>query len=303
MRQARRSCLILERQELPKFKLCAGWITPKVVADLEIDVSCYPYGILPLDRIRLYLGASALSVSFPTRQYSIRRAEFDNWLLERSGAEIARHAVRAITRSGEFYVIDGEFRCRYLVGAGGTNCPVRRAFFPQDNGGLLLTQEIEYDAEPKDRTCTLFYPFAGWAGYGWHLPKADGVNIGFGAVASQFHERPGAYWEGFVELLIKRGLIDSLPPAPMAYPYRFGDRFKALAQRTVFIVGDAAGLATTDMGEGIGPAVESGILAAKQILGLETYTIDKISKRTMPGLPGWFMERAAALACDAASGR
>jgi flavin-dependent dehydrogenase len=32
-----------------------------------------------------------------------------------------------------------------------------------------------------------------------------------------------------------------------------------------YIIGDAAGLATLDLGEGIGPAIESGILAANSI--------------------------------------
>jgi flavin-dependent dehydrogenase len=286
-----RECLILERQELPKFKLCAGWITPKVLQDLEIDPRSYPFGILELDEIRVYLGRSPFSLAFPAKQYSVRRTEFDNWLLERSGAEVVRHQARSILLSDGLYAIDGQFRCRYLVGAGGTNCPVRKVFFPEDRGGLLLTQEIEYGAKARDRTCTLFYPFAGWAGYGWHVPKADGVNIGFGAVASQFKGNIKSYWDNFVEILMRRGLIDAPPPAPASYPYHLGDRRKIVSDGNAFIVGDAAGLATVDMGAGIGTAVESGLLAARQILGLDLYDLERVTQYTLEGFPGRVMER------------
>src|SRR5262245_52329925 len=31
-----RECLVLERKAVPRVKLCAGWVTPKVLADLEV---------------------------------------------------------------------------------------------------------------------------------------------------------------------------------------------------------------------------------------------------------------------------
>jgi flavin-dependent dehydrogenase len=43
-------------------------------------------------------------------------------------------------------------------------------------------------------------------------------------------------------------------------------------------VGDAAGLATLDMGEGIGPAVRSGFLAAQSIINGTDYSLESISK-------------------------
>ena len=33
-----RQCLVLERRPMPRSKLCAGWITPKVLADLGIPL-------------------------------------------------------------------------------------------------------------------------------------------------------------------------------------------------------------------------------------------------------------------------
>lgn len=296
LRRRGRDCLILERQGLPKSKLCAGWITPDVLRDLELPPEDYPYGLRELRRIRVCLGRSPLSLSFSTSQYSIRRVEFDNWLLERSGAPVERHNVRSILARGDGFIVDGSFRCRNLVGAGGTNCPVRRALFGPDRGRLVLTQEVEYEARPLDPVCTLFYPFAGLAGYGWYVPKSGAVNIGFGGVDAQFGRNIKSYWDGFVELLLERGLIDAPPPAPSSHPYYVGDRLKTVRLGNAFIVGDAAGLATADLGEGIGPAVASGIMAAREILGLGEYRIEAVARRTLSGLAGRLMARMVAAA-------
>lgn len=291
LRRRGRECLILERQALPKFKLCAGWITPEVLRALDIDRASYPYGMLELSRMRVYLGSSGWSYAFPTEQYSIRRIEFDNWLLERSGAEVLGHAVRSIAEDGEGYVLDSRFRCRFLVGAGGTNCPVKRAFFAPDRGRLILTQEVEYETRALDPACTLFYPFGGLAGYGWYVPKAGAINIGFGGKASQYAGNIKSYWQAFTTLLHERGLIASPPPEPRAHPYYVGGRNKDLRRGNAFIVGDAAGLATADLGEGIGPAVESGLAAARQIAGQGEYAAGAIPRRSLAGLPGRIMAR------------
>ena len=51
-----------------------------------------------------------------------------------------------------------------------------------------------------------------------------------------------------------------------------------------FIIGDSAGLATKDMGEGIGPAVESGILTANAIIHGSEYSLRAISKYSIPNI-------------------
>ena len=57
-------------------------------------------------------------------QHSIRRVEFDDWLLKRSGAEVVTHQVKRIERTAHGYLIDDGYECDALVGAGGTACPV-----------------------------------------------------------------------------------------------------------------------------------------------------------------------------------
>ena len=51
-----------------------------------------------------------------------------------------------------------------------------------------------------------------------------------------------------------------------------------------YLVGDAAGLATRDLAEGIGPAIESGIMAAEEILGIGSYKKEAVTQFTSTGL-------------------
>jgi flavin-dependent dehydrogenase len=290
---ARKECLLLEATAMPRLKLCAGWVTPKVLSDLEIQPKDYPKGIVTLKRMRFFIGKKRrLSLNVPTLQYSIRRVEFDHWLLKRSGVEVIRHPVKKIERRAGNYVIDGEFECRFLVGAGGSGCPVQKTFFKNLNGDRILTKEIEYPNEQSKADCTLWIPYAG-RGYAWHIPKADAINIGYGCTSTSVEPSSlNQQWEDFTELLRSTQHIEQDCPTPSGWFYhlRSEDEKKEVKRDNAYIVGDAVGLATRDMGEGIGPAVESGILAARDILGKGTYSLNEVTAYSLPGLlrlPSW----------------
>src|SRR5438552_2497495 len=149
-----RECLVLERKAMPRLKLCAGWVTPKVLVDLAIDPASYPHGIVKLSGLRVLIGRRrALARTAACVQYSIRRIEFDAWLLKRSGVEVVEHTVREVVAENGGYTIDGVFHCKNLVGAGGTNCPVKKALFEPDRGELIVTQEVEYETTVSKIVC------------------------------------------------------------------------------------------------------------------------------------------------------
>ena len=58
-----------------------------------------------------------------------------------------------------------------------------------------------------------------------------------------------------------------------------------------FLVGDAAGLATRDMGEGIWPAIRSGRCAVRSILEDEPYRLDDVTGTSVGhGIPGRLLD-------------
>jgi len=54
-----------------------------------------------------------------------------------------------------------------------------------------------------------------------------------------------------------------------------------------FLAGDALGLATRDMGEGINAAIQSGLRAAEAITRGCDYSVDSIPRYSLPALLGW----------------
>jgi Dehydrogenases (flavoproteins) len=285
--RAGRECLVLEAAAMPRVKLCAGWVTPKVLKDLQIRLEEYPHGIVTLKKMNVRLGRKRrFALKVPTLQYSIRRVEFDHWLLKRSKAEVIRHHVKSISREGGNFRIDEQFECRNLVGAGGSGCPVRKTFFKNFPGDRVLTKEVEYSQTGARPGCTLWVPYAG-KGYAWQISKADAVNVGYGCTASSTEpEALNKLWSEFNEILLREGYLPEASPKPSGWFYHLRANAKEvqIKQEHAYVIGDAAGLATADMGEGIGPAVESGILAARDILGEDRYTLPKITRYSLPGL-------------------
>jgi flavin-dependent dehydrogenase len=283
LRSAGLDVLVLDRAKFPRNKLCAGWVTPKVMADLELDPCDYSHSFMTFDELRLHW--KGLSKKLRTPQHSIRRLEFDDFLLRRSGAEVLQHEVRDIEVSGGDYIIDGTYRCKYLVGAGGTRCPVYRSFFRDANprSGSLQTatyeQEIPYRWD--DATCHLWFFDGGLPGYAWYVPKANGfVNVGLGGMAVQLKHRNGHlrdHWDRFVRKLESRGLVRSQRFRPTGYSYYLRGNVDLVRQGNAFITGDAVGLATRDMCEGIGPAIESGLLVAAAIVSGNDYSLSGIA--------------------------
>jgi len=94
-----------------------------------MEPGSYPLGLTEFSSFEVSI--KGLHFKLPTHQYSIRRFEFDDWLLKRADPEFHPHTVHAIRQEKGEYIVDEEFSAPYLVGAGGTHCPVYQTFFSQ----------------------------------------------------------------------------------------------------------------------------------------------------------------------------
>jgi flavin-dependent dehydrogenase len=279
--------LVLDKESFPRHKLCAGWITPQVVEDLHLAISDYPHSFLSFRRLHWHwLG---LDLRVPSVQHSIRRFEFDAWLLERSGAEFVRHAVREIRADGESYSIDGAFRCRYLIGAAGTACPVRRTLFgdtlPRTRALQTATLELEFPCEWRDPDCHLWFFEHHLPGYSWYVPKASGwLNIGIGGMAARLKQRGDNLWDHWQRFAsrVERQFEIRIPGDPTGYSYYVRGPLGVRAGNAL-LTGDSAGLATRDLCEGIGPAIRSGQRAAHAIVSGAPYTLEDVTGASLGG--------------------
>lgn len=284
LRQNGANCLVLDGQAFPRFKPCAGWVTPELLRDLRLSAADYPPGIMTFRVFDVAL--RELRFRMPTYQHAIRRIEFDHFLLQRSGAPLVQHTVHTISRQDGGYAIDGEYFARFLVGAGGTHCPVSRQLFqaqePRDKGSLVVAQEDEFYYPARDERCRLWFLQNRLPGYAWYVPKANGwLNVGVGGMAEQLKANGDSlkrHWNLLTEQLEKAGLVRDYAYKPSGHSYYLRRGRAELRRDNAFIAGDSAGLATRDMGEGIHPAVQSGLRAADAILNGAEYTLEGIRK-------------------------
>jgi flavin-dependent dehydrogenase len=102
-------------------------------------------------------------------------------------------------------------------------------------------------------------------GYGWCVRKGGYVNIGVGRRGSVSFQRHVAEFADWLRVSV------DVPPRVLdwktwkGHAYRVRRPGRRVSDDGVLLVGDAAGLAWPESGEGIAPAVESGIAAARLI--------------------------------------
>lgn len=280
--QAGMRVTLVDKQQFPRDKVCAGWITPQVAAALELDLSEYATGrtLQPIRGFRTGLiGERLLETRFPqTVSYGIRRCEFDDYLARRSGARLKLgEAVETLDYTGGEWTLNRCYRAPLLVGAGGHFCPVARHLGARPGAGELsvTAKELEFPLSPAQQTaCPLagdtpeLYFCRDLKGYGWALRKGDYLNVGLGREDSHQLSRNLA---DFCAELQRLGRIPGdLPGRFHGHAYlMYHHSPRPLHGAGVLLIGDAAGLAYPESGEGIRPAVESGLLAAECILAAD----------------------------------
>jgi flavin-dependent dehydrogenase len=276
--QAGLDVLVVDAASFPRQKPCAGWVTPPVFAALQ--VSAREYGAdRSLEAITGFRTSVVGGPQIETRygrtvSYAIRRTEFDAYLLHRSHARLRLdYRVERVRRTAEGWVLNDELRAPVLVGAGGYFCPVARALnAPPPAGTIVAARNVEFQMDPaQEAACAVdastpeIYLDRDLTGYGWIVRKGGVLNVGFGRLGAG---GLASHVSAFAEHLRKLGRLP--PGTPVAWPghaYLLRETTaRGLVDDGVLLVGDAAGLARGRSGEGILPAIESGLAAADTLI-------------------------------------
>ncbi|NUQ63780.1 MAG: NAD(P)/FAD-dependent oxidoreductase [Pirellulales bacterium] len=277
--QAGLAVIVLDKAVFPRHKVCAGWITPAVIEELDLDVEDYRRSRVfqPITSFRTgCLGGPQVVTTYDRAvSYGIRRCEFDDYLLRRSGAALElSQPLDTIERAGGRWVVNGRFQTSLVVGAGGHFCPVARLLGEEKNSTeiVLAAQEIEFEMDPQQQAqCRAvaetpeIYFCEDLEGYGWCIRKGNYLNIGLGRLDRR---RISAHVADFCCFLQERGRI----PQGLSEKFRghayldYDHSSRRLLDDGMLLIGDAAGLAYPQSGEGIRPAIESGLMAAEVVV-------------------------------------
>lgn len=323
LRDAGLRIAVLDKQTFPRDKVCAGWVTPAVMQELAIDLDDYARGrtLQPIYGFKVsQIGGREIETRYSDKpaSYSIRRCEFDDYLLKRSGATLLLgEKFKAMQRTEGGWLVNDHYQAKLVVGAGGHFCPVVRQLGARLGQAetVVAAQEIEFEMRPEQLAqCSvapdvpeLFF-CEDLTGYGWVVRKGNFLNIGLGR---EDNHKLSEHIAAFRQMLIEQGKIPADTPekfhghAYLLYPHAT----RPLLQDGVLIIGDAAGLAYAQSGEGIRPAVESALLAAQvikhaggdyslqKLAAYQTRIMERLGRRERKELtdylPQWFKQSLA----------
>jgi len=269
---------ILDKKTFPRQKICAGWVTPEVMRVLNIDLDDYANDRV-LQKISGFkisqLGQKQVESHYSGEpvSYGIRRIEFDDYLLQRCGAElILNEAFNKMEKTSEYWLVNDDYKANLVIGAGGHYCPVARAIDSKGVSELaVVAQEAEFEMTAQQKaSCSIreevpelfFTPDL--KGYGWVFRKGDYLNIGLGR---EDKSKLSSHVKKFCDYLVAQGKI----PEDIVEKYNghayllYNHAVREMVADNVLLIGDSAGLAYPQSGEGIRPAVESAMLAADVI--------------------------------------
>jgi len=273
--------LLLEKDKFPRYKPCAGWTTPEVWKMLGWK----------FDRVNNYPIKGAVFYGPDLRSFrsdrnignrGVIREEFDHAMAvdaEEHGAvlrdgervksvDLVNAGVRVITTKAEY-------TAEAIIGADGTNSVVARSLGLRkkwDKEDLLFSfvkqlrlgkREREMlNVSLPDHSHIFITNYS--IGYGWFSVKCHYLNIGIGE-PFHFLENGKALWSTFLRDVARIFNISHLnlsKPDGYAYAAVHSPKGPTFGER-VLLIGDAGGFASNLTGEGIGPAMVTGRMAAE----------------------------------------
>ncbi len=266
--------LLLEKEELPRYKTCGGGIVGRIAQELPLDDAACVQRVLGV--ATMHLPCAGLHFEVRRSQpilYTVMRAEFDAWLCERA------RAAGATLRSGcpvqgleqtasgvEVWTPQGRFGAGFLVGADGATSRVARwAGWDSD---VRTIPALEWEVPVASDTLGRFAAVARFdfdvepSGYAWVFPKSQHLSVGILSLQRGAH----ALRQQLESYLARLQITPSGTPLCHGALIPVAPRRGGPARERVLLCGDAAGLVDPVTGEGISYALRSGEMAASALL-------------------------------------
>jgi flavin-dependent dehydrogenase len=276
--------IVLERQQLPRHKICSGILSPRGHRFLLEN-----FGPLPREVLHEPVSCKGVTFHFPSMVSMpmdffggttphLHRKYSDHWAIQRSGAEVHdQTSFVGLQDNGDHVVVKArkngepiEYRARYVIGADGPSSPVTRAIYPdypQSIPWFFVGQKFHEIVEcPLDDQYFHFWFHPGLGHYTWSHAR-DGrqiVGVGFksGDNFAKKHENVVNYLSDkhgvkLGEPLDDEGCAENFGPS-LINRYVFG-------KGNVLVTGQAAGFLNM-IGEGMSCALHSGAIAGEAVV-------------------------------------
>ena len=262
-----RSVLVLDRETLPRYKVCSGGVSPAVGAWFDFDFSPVISKTVKQIRYTWKVGDpvdATLNTTEP--MWMVNRSEFDYHIIQQAqalGAQVQTGTtVTGIEFKGDFWTVNtdrGTFQAKYLIAADGAKGPMAKWLgFADRSVRMGMVMEIP----AQDIAASAQFDFGIIKnGFIWSLPKANGYSIGTGTFRGKDNEDLKAALLQYAKL---KGL-NTTHATFHSHPMCLWTEDQQLHTRNALLAGEAAGLSDPFTAEGIRPALFSGMKAAVAI--------------------------------------
>ncbi|HET7487518.1 MAG TPA: geranylgeranyl reductase family protein [Acidimicrobiales bacterium] len=294
--RAGRSVVLVDRATFPRDKCCGDGLTTSALRSLDA-LGLRPEAVrswYQVDDVHVR-GPAGHRITFPLPRGNglyaavARRSDLDAALLDVARDAGVRVHDGCRLRGARWAPDDetvslhvdglGPVRARYAVGADGMWSPLRKALGVPHGEGYLgewhaFRQYFAGVAEQASNELWVWFEPDLLPGYAWSFPLGGGrANVGFG-VQRQAGASVQAMGKQWADLLGRDHIREALGPAAAPesphkawpIPARVEDTVLWAAGGRALFVGDAARATDPMTGEGIGQALETGVLAARSIL-------------------------------------
>jgi len=283
LRRAGWNVVLADRSTFPRDKVCAGWLTPGVFPLLDLDPGEYRAAGLTLEEITAFRtgvisssgdrrSSRLIETHYPrVVSYAIRRCEFDDFLVRRACVRVLDGTpITSLRQSGGRWIANDTIEAPVVIGAGGHFCPVARHLRGSaDTSPPVVAKEAEFRLNGRDARLDAQPPELLFCrdleGYAWCVRKGEYLNVGIGRRDGRDF---GNHVRSFIALLEANGTLR--PETPLRWRghayFASGVGPRPLIGPGMLIVGDGAGLAYPESGEGIHPAIASARLAAETLI-------------------------------------
>lgn len=264
--------LLLDKEKLPRKKLCGGGITHRTNEKLhEIGIDPLQVYLRKINKIKLCLNDSEEFLTSNVVGYTVEREDFDNFLVNRSSDE-GTHVldecntkkIKEESNHVEVLTERGSFKSDFVLGADGIHSIVRKciqADLPKNRLAFAVQTNVylpAYEIDEKypdyivvDFSCNVI-------GFRWIFPKDNHLSVGCGCEAIDDKKATE-----FLKSYLKRNNYKETKIEGAYLPYS-GPADKTCSDRTL-LIGDASGFVNPITGGGIYSAIRSAELATETI--------------------------------------
>ena len=268
------SVLVLEKADFPRNKSCGGGVSPAVAEWFDFDFSPVVQNHVSQVKYTFKMGDPAeVELQGVTPMWMVQRSQFDNFLIEQAtgkGAEFKSGVeVTGASLEGDTWQIQtsaGTFAGKYLIAADGANSTVAQ-LLGMSNSPTIAAASLQVPGSVSDRRkVTAFFDFGSLKnGFMWCFPKADGYSL-----SAAYVRNPKGKPDELKKQLTKYAELFDLDPSQGEYkehPLNLWQENRTLHSDRALLAGEAAGMVDPLIGEGIRPAMYTGVKAAAAVTG------------------------------------